>query len=144
MTVYYKMQQILLQNTTANLLQNATEVYYKKRQVFYYKMGQFYYKMQQLLQIVTIVLQNTTVITKWDVYYKLWEFYYKMQQFLQIATVHSTLLWLGSLYITIIKTLSWNFPLWNFLRIWSHFLPKSLMESFIFSAVEMEESRHFS
>ena len=71
MTVYYKMQQILLQNTTANLLQNATEVYYKKRQVFYYKMGQFYYKMQQLLQIVTIVLQNTTVITKWDVYYKL-------------------------------------------------------------------------
>ena len=71
MTVYYKMQQILLQNTTASLLQNATEVYYKKRQVFYYKMGQFYYKMQQLLQIVTIVLQNTTVITKWDVYYKL-------------------------------------------------------------------------
>ena len=71
MTVYYKMQQILLQNMTANLLQNATEVYYKKRQVFYYKMGQFYYKMQQLLQIVTIVLQNTTVITKCDVYYKL-------------------------------------------------------------------------
>ena len=29
MTVYYKMRQILIQNTTAVLLQNATEVYYK-------------------------------------------------------------------------------------------------------------------
>ena len=31
MTVYYKMQLILLQNVTAILLQNATEVYYKMR-----------------------------------------------------------------------------------------------------------------
>ena len=56
----------LLQNVTANLLQNATEVYYKMRQAFYYKMPQFYYKMRQLLQIATILLQNTTVITKCD------------------------------------------------------------------------------
>ena len=50
----------LLQNATdimtkcgSNLLQNATEVYYKMCQVFYYKMRQFilkcdvYYKLQQ-------------------------------------------------------------------------------------------------
>ena len=48
MTLYFKMRQILLQN--------ATEVYYKMRQVFYYKMRQ--------------LLQNSTVITKFDVYYK--------------------------------------------------------------------------
>ena len=50
MTVYYKMRQILLQNVTAILLQNATEVYYKTRQ---------------------ILLQNVTAITKYDVCYKL-------------------------------------------------------------------------
>ena len=61
----------LLQNATATLLQNATEVYYKMRQVFYYKMRQFYCKMRQLLQNATILLQNPTVITKCDVYYKL-------------------------------------------------------------------------
>ena len=32
---YYKMRQVLLQNATAILLQNATEVYYKMRQFFY-------------------------------------------------------------------------------------------------------------
>ena len=68
----------LLQNATAILLQNAKEVYYKKRQVFYYKMRQFYYKMRQLLQIATILLQNETVITKCDVYYKLRQ--YTVQQ----------------------------------------------------------------
>ena len=31
MAVYYKMRQILLQNLTANLLENATEIYYKMR-----------------------------------------------------------------------------------------------------------------
>ena len=56
MTVYYKMRQMLLQNVTAILLQNATEVYYK---------------MRQLLQNATILLQNATVITKCDIYYKL-------------------------------------------------------------------------
>ena len=62
MTVYHKIQQILLQNATAILLQNATEVYYKMLQVFYYKMQQFYYKMRHLLQIATTLLQNVTVI----------------------------------------------------------------------------------
>ena len=63
MTLYYKMRQMLLQNTTAILLQNATKVYYKMRQ--------FYYKMRQLLQIPTILFHNATVIIKCDVYYKL-------------------------------------------------------------------------
>ena len=61
MTVYYKMQQMLLQNATVISLQNATEVYYKMLQVFYrkmrqlyYKMRQFSYKMQRLLQIATV------------------------------------------------------------------------------------------
>ena len=56
MIAYYKMRQILLQYTTAILLQNGTEVYFK---------------MRQLLQIATILLQNAAVITKCDVYYKL-------------------------------------------------------------------------
>ena len=43
MIVYYKVQQILLQNAAAISLQNATEVYYKMPQVFYYKIRQFYY-----------------------------------------------------------------------------------------------------
>ena len=59
MKVYYKMRQILLQNATPFLLQNATEIYQKNRQ--------FYYKIRQLLQNVTILLQNATVITKCDV-----------------------------------------------------------------------------
>ena len=46
MTLYYKTRQILLQNATAILLQNTTEVYYKMRQVF--------------------LLQNATFITKCD------------------------------------------------------------------------------
>ena len=54
MALYYKMRQILLQNTTAILLQNATKVYYKMRHVFSYKMRQFYYKMGRLLQITTV------------------------------------------------------------------------------------------
>ena len=52
------MPQILLQNATANLLQNATKVYCKMRQVF-------------SLQNVTVLLQNATVFTKCNVYYKL-------------------------------------------------------------------------
>ena len=58
MTVYYKMRQMLLQNVTAILLQNAIEVYYKMRRVFYYKLRQFYYKMRCLLQIATVQRQN--------------------------------------------------------------------------------------
>ena len=71
MAVYYKMQQMPLQNATAILLQNVTEVYYKMPQVFYYKMRQFYYKMRQLLQIAIILLRNATVITKCNIYYRL-------------------------------------------------------------------------
>ena len=59
MTVCYRMRQILSQNATAMLLQNAKEVHYKIRQVFHYKMRQFYYKIQQCF------------ITKCDVQYKL-------------------------------------------------------------------------
>ena len=64
------MRQILLQNTTSLLSQNATEAYYKMRQDFCYKMQQFYYKMGQLLQNGAILLENATVITKYDGYYK--------------------------------------------------------------------------
>ena len=66
MTVYYKMRQILLQNATAILLQNATEVYYKMHQVFITKCDSF--------------------ITKCDSYYKYRRFYYKIWQLLQNAT----------------------------------------------------------
>ena len=65
------MRQILLQNATVVLLENATEIYYKMRQVFYYK-------MRQLLQNATILLQNTTTITKCNVYCKLRQY---MEQF---------------------------------------------------------------
>ena len=58
MALYYKMRQILLQNATAILLQNATEVYYKMRQRFFItKCDSFMtkcdssYKMPRLLQI---------------------------------------------------------------------------------------------
>ena len=46
----------LLQNASAILLQNATEVYYKMRQVFCYKFTKCdsYYNMRRLLQIATV------------------------------------------------------------------------------------------
>ena len=47
-----------------SLLQNAIEVCYKMCQAFYHKMRQFYCK----IRLVTIPLQNATVITKCDVY----------------------------------------------------------------------------
>ena len=50
MTLYYKMQEMLLQNAADISLQNAIKVYCKMRQVLYYKMRQSYYKMQRLLQ----------------------------------------------------------------------------------------------
>ena len=64
MALYYKMQQILLENVTAILLQNVTEVYNKTRQIFYCKMDSFitkcdiYYEMRLLLQIATIHSYN--------------------------------------------------------------------------------------
>ena len=70
MTVYYKMQQMLLRNVTSILLQNAIEVYCKMHQVFYYKMRQFYYKMRQLLQNATVLLQNATFIINCDSTYR--------------------------------------------------------------------------
>ena len=65
---------ILLQNTTATLLKNMTEVHYKIRQVCYYK-------MRVLLQNATAIGNDDNVITKPDIYYK-------MRRLLQIATVH--------------------------------------------------------
>ena len=41
MTVYYKMRQMLSQNATAILLQNATEIHYKMRQVSITKCDSF-------------------------------------------------------------------------------------------------------
>ena len=64
MRLYYKMKQILLQNVTAILLQNAIKVYHKMRQVV-------------LLQNASVLLQIVTVITKCDAYYKM--LWYKRQ-----------------------------------------------------------------
>ena len=50
MTLYHKMRKILLQNATAILLQNVTEVYYKMRRFFISKCDS-YYKMRRSLQI---------------------------------------------------------------------------------------------
>ena len=73
------MRQILLQNATTILLQNATEVYYKMHQVFiakcdssitkcdsYYKLRQFYYKMRQLLQNKTFITNCNSTQPKED------------------------------------------------------------------------------
>ena len=57
MILYNKIRQILLQNATAFLLQNLTEVYYEMRQVFLQN-------ATVLLRNATILLQNATVITK--------------------------------------------------------------------------------
>ena len=76
MTISYKMRQILLQNATVTLLQNAAEVHCKIHQVFitkckgfitkcdsYYKFRQFYCKMRQLLQSVTLITNcDSTII----------------------------------------------------------------------------------
>ena len=65
------MRDILLQNANAILLQNTTEVYLQNVSSFLLLNATVYYKMRQLLQIATILLQNATVITKFDVYCKL-------------------------------------------------------------------------
>ena len=59
------MRQLLLQNATVILLQNATEVLRKMCQV-----------LGHLLLIVTILLQNVAVITKCNVNYKLRQYIY--------------------------------------------------------------------
>ena len=61
------MRQMLLQNATAILLQNAREVYYKMYQVF-------------LLQNATVLLQKATV-TKWDDFITKCGVYYKLRQY---------------------------------------------------------------
>ena len=67
MVNYYKMQQILLQNTAAILLQNASGF---------------------LVQNATVLLQNATVVTNSDSFITKCDSYYKMRRFLHIATVH--------------------------------------------------------
>ena len=49
--VYYKMRQVILQNATAILVENAIKVYHKMRQVF-------------LLQNATVLLQKSHVYCK--------------------------------------------------------------------------------
>ena len=77
MTVYHKMWQILLQNATAILLQNMTEVYYKLRRFFLWN--------------VTVLLQNTIVITNRNDFITKCNSYYKMQHLLQIPAVHGSI-----------------------------------------------------
>ena len=60
------MRQILLQNATFTLLQNATEVYYKKCGAIYHKMPQFYYKMWRFYCKMQQVLQNAMFTTNCD------------------------------------------------------------------------------
>ena len=69
MTLYYKMKQILLHNTTIILLQNTTKAYYKRRQRFYYKMRQ--------------LLQNVTIITKCDVITKCVSTHYEQRYYIK-------------------------------------------------------------
>ena len=74
MALYYKMRQIVLQNATAILLQNATKVYYKMRQVFFTKCDSFiikcasYYKMRRLLQIATVQMVSSSLPFSFDPY----------------------------------------------------------------------------
>ena len=69
MTLYYKMQQILLQNATGILLKNASGFLLQNATV--------------LLQIATVLLQTATVITKCDVYYKLQQYTVDWKVFFQ-------------------------------------------------------------
>ena len=63
MTIYYKIQQILLQNMTVILLQNPSGFLLQNETVLL--------KMRMSLQNAMILLKNATVITKRDVCYKL-------------------------------------------------------------------------
>ena len=59
-TLYCKIQQKILQNVAAILLQNAIRVYDKMCQGFYYKMRQFCYKLRQSLRNMTFI-KNASV-----------------------------------------------------------------------------------
>ena len=66
---YYKMRQVLLQNATAILLQNATEIYYKMHHVF-------------LLENATVVLQKAAAFTNYNSFITKFGSYYKMRRLL--------------------------------------------------------------
>ena len=66
---YYKMRQVLLQNATAILLQNAAEVYCKMRQPF-------------LLENATVVLQKAAAFTNCNNFITKFGSYYKMRRLL--------------------------------------------------------------
>ena len=50
------------------------KVYYKRRQVIILQNATFCNKILHLVQNASILLQNATVITKYDVYYKLQQY----------------------------------------------------------------------
>ena len=70
MTLYYKIWQMLLQNGTTILLQNATNVYF-------------------LLQNAIVLLHNATVTTNDRNVIVKGDIYYKIRSLLQIATVQT-------------------------------------------------------
>ena len=59
-TLYYKMWQMLLQNATAVLLQNATKVYCKMYQILFF-----------IRKNHSFITKCVKFITKWDSYYKM-------------------------------------------------------------------------
>ena len=69
-TLYYKTRQALLQNATTILSKNTPKAY--KICSSY-----FYNKMPQLLLNMSILLQNSTVITKYDMYNKMPQYKHK-------------------------------------------------------------------
>ena len=71
-----------------SLFQNATDIITKCDSYFITKYD--YYKLQ-LLHIVTISLQNATVITNCDDFITKCDSYYKMRRLLQIATIHTSI-----------------------------------------------------
>ena len=94
MEVYYKMREILLQNVTIILLQNASGF---------------------LLQIATVLVQNATIITKCNDFVTKSNSYYKMRHLLQIATVQ----WIENC-ILFSFSYSWNKQV--FVSVWKEFI----------------------
>ena len=90
------MRQIVLQNTTAILLQKAKKIYYKMHQVLYCKTKRFHYKMRPLLQNAIALLSNATITTKCDIYYQMrryrvkliWRYGSKISQTLSLTFIN--------------------------------------------------------